>query len=95
MFDDANMRQACGRVADFAERVITGYRRDPVAAVNRIFEIERARSERYDIDETRRTANEAWGRRDLPHAAKLYEKIADHLSAVERKRLSIAKRNPA
>ncbi|HVQ10231.1 MAG TPA: hypothetical protein VMS43_17580 [Allosphingosinicella sp.] len=95
MFSDATMRQACGAVADFAERVITGFRRDPAAAVDRIYAIGRARADRYEIEETRRAANEAWTRRDLPHAARLYEKIADRLSAVERKRLSLAKRNPA
>lgn len=95
MFEEATMPQACSRVADFAERVIDGFRRDPVAAVNRICAIERARSDRYHIDETRRAASEAWGRRDFASAGRLYEKIADHLSAVERKRLSIAKRNPA
>jgi hypothetical protein len=95
MFNDATMRQACSRVANFAQRAIDGYRRDPVAAVNSIGAIERARSDRFHIDETRRDANEAWVRRDFPRAVKLCEKIADHLSAVERKRLSIAKRNPA
>jgi hypothetical protein len=95
MFGEANMRQACSAVADFAERVITGFRRDPAAAIDRIYAIGRASADRYEIEETRRAANEAWARGDLPHAARLYEEIVDHLNAVERKRLSLAKRAPA
>lgn len=95
MFNEANLQAGCRRAAHFAEKVIDRFRRDPASARNAIRAIERRRIDRFQINEIRQDANEAWARQDFALARALYEKVGDDLTPVERKRLDIAKRKPA
>lgn len=92
MFSALNMREACGLAARFAERVVERYRRDPALALTQIRAIESGGADSFFIEEDRREANDAWARQDYALASRFYEKIADHLTPVERKRLDIARK---
>lgn len=92
MFNEANLDAACRRVADFAQRLIDRYRRDPAAARHEIAAIVDARASAFRIAEIREQAEAAWTERDFDEAERLYAEIAGHLSPAESKRLAFAQK---
>jgi hypothetical protein len=92
MFDQTSFEAACGRVADFALRLIERYRGDPAAARRAIDAIVVGQVSAFQVAEIRGQAEAAWAERDFAEAERLYSGILDHLTAAERKRLAFARK---